>query len=34
MKQGMIVQTKPGTVPRFKRYLDEGKGVPDRLCLG
>jgi DNA modification methylase len=26
--QGLIVQTKPGTVPRFKRYLDEGKGVP------
>ncbi len=26
--QGLIVQTKPGTVPRFKRYLDETKGVP------
>src|SRR5665213_623845 len=26
--QGLIVQTKPGSVPRFKRYLDEGKGVP------
>ncbi len=25
---GRIVQTKPGTVPRMKRYLDEGKGVP------
>jgi DNA modification methylase len=25
---GLIVQTKPGTVPRLKRYLDEGKGVP------
>ena len=27
-KQGRVVQTKPGTVPAFKRYLDEGKGVP------
>jgi len=27
-KQGRIVQTKPGSVPRLKRYLDEGKGVP------
>jgi DNA modification methylase len=27
-EQGLIVQTKPGTVPRFKRYLDEGQGVP------
>ena len=26
-KQGKIVQTKPGNVPRYKRYLDEGKGV-------
>ena len=26
-KQGRIVQTKPGNVPRYKRYLDEGKGV-------
>ena len=26
--QGLIVQTKPGTVPRFKRYLQESKGVP------
>ncbi|KXK00287.1 MAG: DNA modification methylase [Acidobacteria bacterium OLB17] len=26
--QGLIVQTNPGTVPRFKRYLDENKGVP------
>ena len=24
--EGMIVQTKPGTVPRLKRYLDESKG--------
>jgi DNA modification methylase len=27
-KQGRIIQTKPGTVPSYKRYLDEGKGVP------
>jgi DNA modification methylase len=27
-KAGVIVQTKPGAVPRQKRYLDEGKGVP------
>jgi hypothetical protein len=25
---GRIIQTKPGTVPAYKRYLDEGKGVP------
>jgi site-specific DNA-methyltransferase (adenine-specific) len=25
---GRIVQSKPGAVPRQKRYLDEGKGVP------
>jgi site-specific DNA-methyltransferase (adenine-specific) len=27
-REGRIVQTKPGAVPRQKRYLDEGKGVP------
>jgi DNA modification methylase len=27
-KQGRIIQTKPGGVPRYKRYLDEMKGVP------
>jgi site-specific DNA-methyltransferase (adenine-specific) len=27
-KAGRIVQSKPGAVPRQKRYLDEGKGVP------
>jgi len=27
-KEGRIVQSKPGAVPREKRYLDEGKGVP------
>jgi DNA modification methylase len=28
IKEGLIVQTKPGNVPRKKQYLDEGKGVP------
>ncbi len=28
LKQGYIVQTKPGSVPQKKRYLDESKGVP------
>lgn len=27
-EQGQIVQTRPGTVPRQKRYLDEMPGVP------
>jgi adenine specific DNA methylase Mod len=27
-KKGDIVQVKPGSVPRQKRYLDKGKGVP------
>lgn len=27
VKQGRIIQTKPGTVPRYKRYLDEVQGV-------
>jgi len=27
-EQGRIVQTKPGTVPQYKRYLDEMQGVP------
>ena len=26
--EGRIVQVKPGSVPRQKRYLDEGQGVP------
>jgi DNA modification methylase len=26
--EGRIVQTREGAVPRLKRYLDEGKGVP------
>ena len=25
---GMVVQTRPGAVPRFKRYLDEQRGMP------
>ena len=28
VEQGRIVQAKPGTVPRYKRYLDEMPGVP------
>jgi DNA modification methylase len=27
-REGRIVQSKPGSVPRLKRYLDEGRGVP------
>lgn len=27
LKEGRVIQTKPGTVPRFKRYLDEMPGV-------
>jgi len=25
---GRIIQTRPGAVPQYKRYLDEGKGTP------
>ena len=28
IKEGRVIQTKPGTVPMYKRYLDESKGVP------
>ena len=28
LADGLIIQPKPGGVPRFKRYLDEQKGVP------
>ena len=28
MQKGLVVQRKPGGVPRRKYYLDEGKGVP------
>ncbi|MEI6499938.1 MAG: DNA methyltransferase [Armatimonadota bacterium] len=27
-EQGLVVQTKPGTVPQMKRYLDEQEGTP------
>jgi len=27
-EKGLIVQSKPGAVPRLKRYLDEQKGIP------
>ena len=27
INQGLVVQTKPGNVPRHKYYLDEGRGV-------
>jgi site-specific DNA-methyltransferase (adenine-specific) len=27
-EQGLIVQSKPGSVPRLKRYLDEQEGTP------
>lgn len=27
-EQGRIIQSKPGAVPRYKRYLDEMSGVP------
>jgi site-specific DNA-methyltransferase (adenine-specific) len=27
-EQGLVVQTKPGTVPQLKRYLDEQEGNP------
>ncbi len=27
-EDGLIIQSKPGAVPRFKRYLDEMKGTP------
>lgn len=28
LKEGRIIQTKPGSVPGYKRYLDESKGKP------
>ena len=28
IEAGRVVQTKPGTVPAYKRYLDEMPGVP------
>lgn len=28
IRQGRVIQTKPGAVPQYKRYLDEMPGVP------
>ena len=28
IKNGRVIQTKPGTVPMYKRYLDESRGTP------
>jgi DNA modification methylase len=28
IREGRVVQTRPGAVPMYKRYLDESKGVP------
>ena len=28
LKEGRVIQTKPGMVPQYKRYLDEMPGVP------
>ncbi len=28
ISEGRVIQTRPGTVPMYKRYLDETKGVP------
>ncbi|EPD82998.1 hypothetical protein HMPREF1529_03078 [Microbacterium sp. oral taxon 186 str. F0373] len=27
-ENGIVIQTKPGTVPQMKRYLDEQRGIP------
>src|ERR1044072_9908675 len=27
-KQGRVIQTRPGAVPQYKRYLDEMPGMP------
>jgi site-specific DNA-methyltransferase (adenine-specific) len=27
-EDGLVIQTKPGTVPQLKRYLDEQRGIP------
>jgi site-specific DNA-methyltransferase (adenine-specific) len=27
-EEGLVVQTAPGRVPRFKRYLEDSKGIP------
>jgi DNA modification methylase len=28
IRQGRVIQTRPGAVPQYKRYLDEMRGVP------
>jgi adenine-specific DNA-methyltransferase len=28
IQKGRVIQTNPGTVPMYKRYLDESKGTP------
>jgi DNA modification methylase len=28
LKDGMVIQTNPGTMPKLKRYLDEARGIP------
>ena len=33
-KHGRIIQTKPGAVPAYKRYLDEGARRPTWFCVG
>ena len=32
IREGRVVQTKPGAVPAYKRYLDEMSGVPLQDC--
>jgi site-specific DNA-methyltransferase (adenine-specific) len=27
-KDGLVIQTKPGTIPQLKRFLDEQRGIP------
>ncbi|MGD9618036.1 MAG: DNA methyltransferase [Alphaproteobacteria bacterium] len=34
IKQGRVVQTRPGAVPQLKRYLDEMPGMPVQKPLG
>ena len=34
IRQGRIVQTRPGAVPQYKRYLDEMPGVPAQNLWG
>jgi hypothetical protein len=34
IKEGRVVQTRPGGVPQYKRYLDEMKEVPSQDWWG